>query len=116
MTEKFQAFATSHGPQEQADYTFVFRLAPGEAITSAQVTVVDSTSMQPDLSTDLMIRSTSYGQMNASNWGVTIWVMGGSTKPDGSTKNYYVRCAIVTNSTPYPRRINRTLRLRVVHQ
>jgi hypothetical protein len=100
-------FPLPHDPEDRADYTFQFSLAPGESIASASVTVVDRDSGLPVSGTDLTLASVAFGPMpDGITQGVTVWVSHG-----GATAVYYLDCEIQTNSQPIPRILNRTVRL-----
>lgn len=102
----FETFAAKHDPQARSDWTFPFRLSTGETIAAATVEVVDSTGTTVDLTTDLVIASTSFGQISGTLYGVTVWITGGTA---GS--KYYLRCRVETSNTPLSRKADKTMRL-----
>jgi hypothetical protein len=106
----FPEFGPSHDPNGQEDWTFPFKLAPGEQIVSQQVDEVDSTSTTLSASPELTISPVTAGKIATGQtydlWGVTAWITGGTA---GTT--YYLRCRIATDSTPQ-RRADCTRQLR----
>jgi hypothetical protein len=101
----FEKFRQKHDPEGRADWTFEFRLNAGEEIESAVVDVVDSTSTTVDDDTDLVIETTSFGQISGTRWGVTVWISG------GTPGNYFLRCRIETDATPLTRKGDKTMQL-----
>jgi len=107
MAVEFETFRQKHDPQGRLDWTFPFLLGSGESISTATVEVVDSASSAVDAATDLVIESTSWGRISATEYGVTVWISGGTAGTD-----YYLRCHIETSATPLSRKAETTKRLR----
>ena len=103
----FSYFRESLDPDgDQKEYTFRFILNAGESLSSAVVETVDADSLAP-LSTDLVFISTAFAVISGNTWGVTTWLRGGVVGA------YYLRCHVVTDSTPIPRKADHTMRLNV---
>lgn len=102
------AFVQPHDPDDQTDYTFLFRLPSTDTIASALVRVVDPVTAEPPVvPSDLILANVSFGIMPEETvWGVTVWVTGGTP-----SKSYYLSCQITTDSSPLPRIFTRTMRL-----
>jgi hypothetical protein len=100
----FEQALETHDPNGRLDWTFRVRLNPGEQIASAVVDVVDPTSTNVDLTTDIVIESVSFGLISGTVWGVTMWYSGGTPGVD-----YFFRCRGVTNSTPISRKFDKTV-------
>lgn len=102
----FQQFRDKHDPNARDDWTFRFRLSPGESILTALVQVVDSSSLAVDADTDLVIEAQAFGQISGTLWGVTAWISGG-----GASSAYYLRCRGETDASPISRKFDRTMKL-----
>lgn len=105
----FQRFPESMDPDDQKDYTFPFKLNPGEEIASALVEVVDETSENVIDDSPIVIVAQSFGQISGSTWGATVWL----TAAGAPAGRYYLRCRGETDSSPIPRKFDVTRELKV---
>ena len=103
----FPKFDQIHDPDGQADWSFPFILNTGETIVTPEVKIVDPTSTTEDTGSSLVVMLVACGQVSPSPnlWSVTAWVNGGE-----AGEEYYLRCSIITNSTP-PRKFHKTMRI-----
>lgn len=104
-------------PNATKEYTFTWSLPAGESIADAQVDFVDSGSVNVVTPTDITILATTPGQIAASGiagnvWGVTVWFRG----LPALASEYFVRCRVTTDSTPFARVDDQTMRLEVAQQ
>ncbi len=107
----FERFPESMDPNDRKDYTFRFRLPAGEALESAVVEVVNSTSTEVVADSGIEIESTQFGQISGTLYGVTVWL----TAEEAELGNYFLRCRGETDAFPISRKFDKTMRL-VVEQ
>lgn len=106
----FPYFSETFDAQEQKEYTWRFKLLPGESIASATIDQVDITSTTLVVPVAFNFGQKSFGVISGVMWGVTQWLLPMS---DGGFTSY-LRCVITTDyAGPIPHIYSRTMRLRV---
>lgn len=103
----FERFHETMDPDDRKDYTFRFKLPAGEAIDSAVVAVVDSTSENELADTGIEFESTQFGQISGRIYGVTVWITASGVTPG----TYYLRCRGETDAFPITRKFDKTMKL-----
>jgi len=103
-------FAETFDPQDQKEFTYRFRILPGENIVTAQLDQVDATSTNLITPATLTLGPKSIGVISGQVWGVTQWLL---PMTDGGFVAY-LRCKITTDyAGPIPHVYTRTMRLTV---
>lgn len=107
----FPYFTESFDPnKEKKEYTFRFRLLPGEAIATYTVDQTDITGNTPVVPATVLFGPQSAGLISDRVYGVTQWMLPGFT--GGFVA--YIRCVITTDyASPIPHIYSRTCRLSV---
>lgn len=102
---------TFDSQKEQKEYTFKFRLLPGEAIATYQVEQVDITGKLLIDPVQVLFGPRSSGLISTRVYGVTQWFLPGMTD-SGFTA--YIRCVVTTDyAGPIPHIYSRCMRLNI---
>ena len=104
----FDQFRQALDPDGQLDFMLPVTLNAGETIASAVAAFVDATSSSAATGTTPTIVSTTFGLVQGTTYGVTVWLAGNSA-PAG---DYYLRFRLTTDSSP-ARIVDKTVRLTV---